>query len=309
MLPLFFHQILLTLLVISVISYDIAYGETKYTIEANLGKLYGYTSYNISGIGYSEGYGYYTWASELQWPINSTLAGLNLVINVDNTFAVEVGARKNIYEDTGKMKMEDSDYLDSYLIIYSESDTEMDMLGLNVKGMFNVYRRQKDTLNIIGGFKYQDFYFEASNTVQEDIWGNFVAVNGLAGTYKVEYFVPFVGVGFSSRLEKRVAWDMAAQLGYVMVKDEDDHVLRKKKATGDSTGYSVGLSGGFMFNLNPRVFLKLNGEYTLIEADGKQTQTFYETTEEAPAGTTFKDINLEIESSQTMVNFGIGIKF
>ncbi len=301
------HHIFLILLIIIAVSYGTAYGEIKYTIEPNVGKLYGHTLYNISGTEYLEGYGYFNWASKLEWPIDSTVAGLNLAIDIDNTYAVEVGARKNISRDTGKIG--DSDYLEGVRFIYSESDTEMDMLELNVKARFNVYRRQKNTLGIIGGFRYQDFSFEASNLVQEDIWGGYITVDGLVGTYKVKYSIPFVGVGFNIRLGERTVLDLATQLGYVIVKDEDDHVLRKKKSTGDSAGYSLGVSGSLMLNLTPNVFMELKSEYTSITAYGKQTQTWYETTEEVAAGTTIEDIDLKIESSQAMATLGIGVRF
>jgi len=296
------------MLSIIIISYDTAYGEIQFTIEPSAGRLDGYTLYHISGIEYLQGYGFYKWASELRWPVNSMVAGLVLTIDKDDTYAIEFSARKNMDKNTGKLK--DSDWIEDILFIYSESDTAMDMLDLDVKGRLNVYRMEKNNLYIIGGFRYQNFSFKASNMIQISLIPELTgSVPGLVAKYKVKYSIPFAGVEFDSKLGDRAILCMAARLGYAVVKDEDDHVLRYKKSTGDSTGHSIDISGSLRFDLSPVVFISLNGEYTRIDADGKQTQTFYATTEEAPAGTTYKDIDLKIKCSQTSVTLGIGVRF
>jgi hypothetical protein len=53
----------------------------------------------------------------------------------------------------------------------------------------------------------------------------------------------------------------------------------------------------------------LGAEYARVEAVGEQTQRWYRTTEEALAGTTIKDIDLKIESEQTLLTFGLGVRF
>lgn len=298
----FLHRIFFLLSVI-VVNCNCAWGESKFLIEPNIGRLYGYTLYNISGI--QDGH---KWASELKWPIDSYVAGVNLAANLNDRFNIELGVRKNIDKNTGKMK--DSDYSDGYRIIYSESDTSMDMVDLNAMARFELERSQKDAVGIIGGFRYQDFSFEARNLVQTSIIPGYSgSLIGLDGKYDVKYYIPFIGLGYSLRVDEALVVDLAAKLGYVMVRDEDDHVLRYKKSTGDSAGASIGLAGGLTFNLTPAAFMKLNAEYTQISAAGKQTQSWYATTSEAPAGTTIKDIDLKIDSSQTLLTLGLGLRF
>lgn len=289
-----------------------AYGKTDLTVEPNIGRLFGYTSYHISVPGV---------ASELEWPVSSTIAGLHSSVNVDNKLAFGVTLRKNLDTETGKMK--DSDWLnsvwfDNYFItngfIYSESDTEMEMLDIDFRGKYTFQYSKDINIGLMAGFRRQEFSFKANNVIQQS-WNipplaPYISSPGLSIKYDVRYSIPYIGAGFNSKIGEKTEFDLSAQLGYVNATDEDDHVLRYKKSTGDCTGSSVGLSGNLVYNLSPKAFIKLDSEYLYINADGKQTQTWYANKPgEPPQGTTITDIDLKIKSFQGFTTIGVGMRF
>lgn len=281
---------------------------TTLSAGADAGALSGFTSYRIGGIEYDPIYGYYSWASKLEWPIDSVVAGPYLSVNADNKILVDVSLRTNLGDETGKIK--DSDYINGYRFIYSESDTRMEMYDFNLRGRINLSRDQKNTVGIIGGYRYQDFSFEARDLEQTSLIPEYNgSESGVVVKYDVEYSIPYVGLAITSLIGPDTLLEFSGQLGFVTVKDVDDHVLRYKKSTGHGTGESIGLSGSITHDLTPTSYIRLFAEYTMIEADGKQTQRWYATTDEAPEGYTIKDIDLKIESEQTLVSLGVGVRF
>lgn len=280
-----------------------AVGETRCSIVPEIGFISGSTSYKIGGVEYDPTYGYYSWASKLEWPIDSALAGVHLTVNTDRGFAFEMGIRKNLTYDTGKMR--DSDYVDGYRFIYSESDTEMDMTDFDIKGRFNPRRVDKNNIGLIIGYRHQELSFNAKNLAQRstipELNGD---VKGLAGTYEVIYSIPYAGISLNSSIAKGTEVTLAAEIGYLEAMNQDDHVLRYKKATGKGTGSSINLSGNLSYNVTESFFVRMIAEYLLIDAHGKQTQRWYATTSEATAGTIKSGIDMEIESEQAIVSLG-----
>lgn len=298
---------LLLPIAIILLCYTSAYAQVNFSLEPSIGKLYGHSLYEISGYGYFSGYGNADWSSELKWPLNNTMAGISLNITDNKKINIDLSARTSIDNDSGKM--EDSDYIDTILAIYSESDTDADIFELDINSSLYTTREKSYLIDFLGRFKYQSLSFKASNLVQDDISGNHIVVSGLVGTYDVDYYIPAVGVGFRSLEDRKTAWNIATYLGYVIVRDKDDHILRSKESTGESTGISFTLTGESSHDISKRTFIRLSGEFTYIYAEGEQEQVWYETTNEAVKGTTFTGIPLEIESSQGMINLGLGIRF
>jgi len=300
--------IFLVLTAIAVFSPGRAYGQIAFTVEPDIGILYGHTTYTISGSDYFSGIGYTDWSSKLEWPINNTMAGLGLHITNNKKIDIDLSVRASLDTDSGKMK--DSDYISTVRAIYSESDTDAEIFELDINAKLYTTREKTYLIDILGGFKYQTLSFRASNLVQESISGDYDAVvNGLVGTYDVDYYIPSVGVRFRSIEGRKIAWHVAALIGYVTVRDVDDHVLRYKESTGKSTGASFTLNADTRYDISKNTFISLSGEFTYIYAEGKQKQVWYETTDEAVKGTTYTGIPLEIESSQAMINLGIGFRF
>lgn len=313
------RPIFLVLMAIAVFSPCRAYGQVNYTVEPTIGRLYGYTLYNISGYGYVDkdeffcNEGFAEWESELEWPINNTIAGLKLGISDHRNLNIDISLRKNIDAGSGKMKDSDLINYDNISIpdmhVYSESDTDSDIYEFIVNGTLLSFREKYYWIHLTGSFKYQHLSFTAGNVVQNDTCGNHYENKGLVGTYDVDYYIPSIGVDFRSFEDRKTTWDISANIGYVTVKDIDDHVLRFKESRGKSTGISFTLAGETRHDISKRAFISLGGEFTYIYAEGKQKQVWYETTDEAVEGTTYTGIPLEIESSQAMINLGIGFRF
>lgn len=276
-----------------------AYGQINYTVEPAIGLLYGHTTYEISGS---------NWSSKLEWPLDNTMAGLGLHITNNKEIDIDLSVRTSLNNDSGKMK--DSDYINTVRAIYSESDTDAEVFELDINAKLYTTREKTYLIDILGGFNYQTLSFKASNVVQESIIDIYnVSVDGLVITYDVDYYIPSVGIRFRSLEGVRTAWNIAAHIGYVIVTDKDDHVLRFKESTGESTGASFTLNAGTRYDISKRTFISLRGEYKYIYAEGEQKQVWYKTTNEAVIGTTYSDIPLEIKSSQAMINLGIGFRF
>lgn len=311
--PQFNHSVFVLFLILFGLSSHTAHAETIFSAGADAGALSGFTSYRISGVEYDPTYGYYSWASKLKWPIDSIVAGPYLSVNADNQILVDVSLRTNLGDDTGKIK--DSDYINGYRFIYSESDARMEMYDFNLRGRINLSRDQKNTVGIIGGYRYQDFSFKARDVEQTSLIPEYnVSKSGVVLKYDVKYSIPYVGLVITSLIGPDTLLELSGQLGFVAVKDVDDHVLRYKKSTGHGTGESIGLSGSVTHDLTPTSYIRLSAEYAMIEADGKQTQRWYATEyyydgTYTPAGYTITDIDLKIESEQTLVSLGVGVRF
>lgn len=278
-----------------------AYGKTEFTVEPNIGGLSGYTRYNISVPSVE---------SELEWPIDSVVWGVKGSVAVNKRFVAGLAVRQNLDKETGKMI--DSDWINNALVIYSESDTEMDMLDVDINGRYSFPYSKKTNIALIAGFRYQDFSFEAKNVVQQSVDPDLnVKVSGLVGRYDIRYSIPYIGAGFSSKIGEKMVFDLSAQVGFVNAMDEDDHVLRYKKSTGESTGNSIGISGNLVYDLSPNAFINLSSEYLFIQAYGKQTQRWYRepNSDNLPVGYTIPDIDLKIESFQALTTIGVGIRF
>lgn len=307
------YRIIFIITSITVAASGMAYGKTEFTVEPNIGRLSGYTLYNISGTDFDSVIGNYKWESELQWPIDSTVWGVNAAVTINKRFALEGAVRETLDNDGSKMRDSDWIYNPAFpdpLVIYSESDTEMEMLDFDIKGRYSFPYSKNTNISIMGGFRHQDFSFKAKNLIQQSVDPNLNArIPGLVGKYDVKYSIPYIGAGFSSKIGEKTVLDLSAQLGYVTVNDEDDHILRYKLSTGESTGNSIGLSGNLVYDISPSVYLKLDGEYLFITANGKQTQRWYKTTSEATQGTTIPNIDLKIESFQALTTIGVGIRF
>lgn len=310
------HRVLsvfVSLLIVFAVCGHGVHAGTIFSAGADAGHLSGFTSYKIGGVEYDPTYGYYSWGSKLEWPIDSIVAGPYLSINSDNQLLIDVNLRTNLTDETRKMK--DSDYSNGYRFIYSKSDTGMEMYDLNLRGRVNLKKDQRNMVGIIGGYRYQDFSFKASNLEQTSIIPEYnVSTSGLVGKYDVKNTIPYIGMAITSILGPKTLLELSAQVGFVTIKDEDDHVLRYKKSTGHAEGESIGISGMLTHDLGSASYIRLGVEYTTIEADGKQTQKWYATEyysdgSYTPAGYTISDIDLKIESEQTLVSLGVGVRF
>jgi len=147
----------------------------SFSLGADVGYLSGYSLYHITG---PMDYPFISWESELEFPLDSYVGGVNASLGEESLWSIVLSLAKNLTRDTGKMK--DSDWMTvgyGYTwvatgntntrekIIYSESDTDMDALFLDLSGRYYFLSEATDSgvigsLGVIGGYRYQNLSFD-----------------------------------------------------------------------------------------------------------------------------------------------------
>lgn len=284
--------------------------KVSFGIGVKTGYLYGDTRYHITFPLYEEGFT--TGESELKFPLNSFLGGLNASIGKRGVWSVDLSILKNLTEDTGKTK--DSDWLtysptfETVKWSYAEADTDMDALLIDISGKYYIFKGGHTSLGLIGGYRYQNLSFDISNASMESPVGWFPREDlpGKVSTYEITYSLPYGGLAFDLKASEQFSLNLKTLYGKAYAKDEDDHILRTKRSTSDADGkfYLLRADGNITVRKNLSIIVAL--EYLKIDVDGVQTQTWYGTTAgEPPAGTTIGNIDYWAKTEQTYIYAGI----
>jgi len=292
-------------------------------VGVQTGYLGGNTTYHISQ--YSGGSGI---ESELRFPLRTVLAGVQAgykteLRNGKNELQVSLSWMKNVTRGSGKV--EDSDWATNDIDIstvgtahpgkdiYSESDMRLraDLYDARAVLGFGIGERVK--LGPMLGFKHQRFHYDVSNVNQVG-FGSYASsytasVDGKVMTYDVVYDMVYVGVSADLKSSGTgSSFLTTARFGfapYVSVKDRDDHLLRSKMSTCNTTGVAILASVGTNWKFSKGWLLGLNAEYLRISANGTQNQYFYGG---SYAGTTYM-IDDEITSSQVSLLASLSYQF
>ena len=278
-------------------SYAFWQGE-EFSLEPSLGLgiLSGSTLYHISFAGPT-----YDWASELEWPVNSTLVEVNLLWR-GSPWSFDFGLGKNLSKKPDGM--EDSDWLSEWKFSYTETDTSMEALFIEAGATYNLISWSKWNLGARGGYKYQKFSFTG-----EGVWDLLEPGNPPTNVgekvidYKVTYNIPYLGVVVEGQPSEKLTLNGGLLLGLALAKDEDDHVLRYKLSKGSCSGSALFLIFKGKYDFTSRLFMEASLEFTNINTSGHQDQSFYSGENE---GLTFEDIDDEIKSNQTLFSLGLG---
>lgn len=313
-------------------------GRLFFSIGGDVGYLSGHTLYhiNIPDNTPVDGFMITEWESELEFPLDSPIGELTASLGKKGTWAIDLSLSKNLSEDTGKMK--DYDWMTvqefstretyKFLIIYSESDTEMDLLFFNINGRYYFWKfhsplpypsnvvsntipllkRNVSSLGLIAGYRYENLSFDIKNLKQTDISSIYpIFIPGKVLAYEITYNIPYGGIAFDFMPSDRFSLNFMGAFGWAFSEDEDDHILRFKRSTSDADGPFYLLKGEGNLSLIQGLSLLLSLEYLMIDTDGTQSQTWYETTYEAPKGYTISDIDYNAESEQ--LSFGVGLRY
>lgn len=306
--------------------YGAVYNEQWLSVWVAAGFKHGDVTYEIGG-DYSDSEGdsgsYWFPVSKLKWPINAMMAGFDASVRPFNRLELNGSFFHNVTNNLGSSKVEDSDWVFDPAIygdtpdIYSESDTDFRGYTGDIQARFWIIDRQYSntssfSLGVAAGFAYQHYYWEASNLDQWSPSGVYGAdhtyVSGLIGTYKAELFMPYLELAIRSKIGKV---DINGTIGgspYLRVKDEDDHMLRKRLMTTDASGYSVKAGLQANYNINPHWFVGARFNLLYFKARGTQNGLQYATTSEAAAGYRW-DIEHEITSFQADSLLLMGFRF
>ena len=171
-------------------------------------------------------------------------------------------------------------------ISYTESSVEMGSLVGALEWTRTLTRGRTAQFGLFGGIRYQHIDQELY-----DLWGwqlndDLVRVyfdvfqDTLVGTYKITYTMPHFGFFTGVTLHPAATATLRSGFMIAIVSDEDDHVLRNRKATASGSGY--GFLGGVSIRFAPagptrpmRPFLELDGELIYVNASPRQTIEWY----------------------------------
>ncbi len=286
-------------------------------LAAGIGALSGHTTYQIGGrISTPLGSGRVHFPiSELEFPLNVYMVSLGTNIEFKNKWEVSASVKKNVTDDSGKMK--DSDWgawwLEGYpwaeqntLDIYSESDAELDVLMFDVNLRYKLYKG----ISIGLGYTHQNFDYEISNLHQWYPSYNYYfgmasphdRIDGKVLTYEVTYNIPYIEIAFMGKATDNLYVEVS--LGYspiVDAEDEDHHLLQSNVYKSDCDGDAILLSLEGRYDLPKNWFLTLGVDYTRIDTDGRSKAFF--------SGIYDHTIDIVIESEQVFYGLNIGYAF
>ncbi len=295
--------------------YGAVYNEEWGSLWIAAGYKHGDVTYEIGG-DYSDSTGdsgsYWFPLSKLKWPINTVMAGVDASLRPFRRVEINASFFHNITNNLGQSKMEDSDWVFDPAVygntpdIYSESDTDFRGYTADLQARFWLIDRHYSnessfSLGIAAGFAYQHYDWEASNLDQWSPSGVYGTdhdyVSGLVGTYKAQLFMPYLELAVRSKVGKVDIYGTIGGSPYLWVKDEDDHMLRKRLMTTDAHGFSLKAGLQANYNITPYWFVGARVNLLYYKARGTQNGIQYETTSEATAGYRW-DIEHEITSLQ-----------
>lgn len=312
-------------------------GDLNIAVDVGIGAMGGYTKYQIGGdVKYADGSSgdLHFPISELKFPLDVYMASVSASAEFKEKWKLVLNVKKNITEDAGTM--EDSDWgywhngadlphapgstcdpdvcSEDSLDIYSESDTELDALKIDVDLRYKFLTREIDNTNMsffagLGGI-YENFDFEISDVDQwypsyEDYFGVDLGHDKYKGkvlTYDIKYFIPYIKVGTAFTLIDTFGIEGSAAFSpYLIIKDEDNHILRDKVSKGELEGYAVMGSLEGRYNFSRHWFSKLEFNYMYLFAEGEQDQEI--------GGASFATIDEEITSEQMTALIKAGYSF
>jgi len=264
--------------------------------------------------------------SELSFPLDSYVVKGQIDIDFAQRWGLMFNAETNITEDSGKM--EDSDWgiwegsEVTALDIYSESDTEIDMLGLEGKLSYRFYQGNyaENSLSSDGenpaisfsytvglGYKYQKFDFDLYDVNQWYPSAPNLAHDYVAGrvlSYEAEYHIPYIELGMNMSVVKTFEFDLTvAYAPYVDFKDKDQHLLRNMESVADHHWDGDAFMGSLnmLYNFSRRWSLKAEFEVLKISSEGR-SKTYVD-------GVWDHTIDQEVESLQYRSYLMLGYAF
>ncbi len=287
----------------------------QYTISIGTEILDGDTTYQIGypvTMGGTTYTGYFPF-SELEWPLDVTMARLDGSISFSGGWKINGYIKKNLTDPDGNMK--DSDWLTdsnpNRLDVFSESyisDFDALIFDVDVEYTFSKWK----SISFFGGvgYQYQNFDYDGNLINQYSPSGlsgyDFTGDGNVGITYDLSYHMPYILLGADIQMaESFILTTSFAFSPYVTARDEDHHLLRENggkvtKSDMDGTGFMFNVSG--KYNFTPRWFVELGFNATKIDVEGTMDQSYVWYGH-------FASNKVESESSQTSGYINIGANF
>lgn len=253
----------------------------------------GSTKYHIS-----EEAGILSQASELEFPLDNALWGLNVLLNSRDPASgldrsrLSFSWQTSLDHDAGYMK--DSDWLGDLFDlaytgdvnpgkdIYSTSDATVDLntVDLNYRAVF--WPLKEISFEPMAGYRYEHFHYRMSNLHQRG-QGSYSGMgwdsdaDGPVLDYKLDYYIPYIGFGTGINLGGQARLDFAfGYSNWVSARDRDDHLLRSKLSVGKCGGSAFLFNTGLFVQIEPAWALRLSGALEDIDTTGMQYQSYYD---------------------------------
>lgn len=285
------------------------------SIRAGGGYWAGNTTYSIGGHAWTPQDGSVQLPdkiSELKFPLNVAYGSVEGNLLMNNRFELFGSFMGNLGDPSSKMK--DSDwgvFNDSgTLDIYSESDAALSAITLEAGGRYwfhtaIITNRPTWSFGAGPGLLYQSLDWKISNVDQWYPSKPQLAhdtQSGEVATYNANIVMPYLNACASLKF-KRLTGRAEIAAGPVFVHDEDDHIIREKRAKADMVGVGAKGKAEIRYDLTRHLFALAQLNVLSIAATGTSKQEGY--------GGDLPDYYAEIDEkfSLTSVNGGLAVGY
>ncbi len=268
----------------------------------NIGKLEGYTLYDIT---FTDGTNMKR--SELVFNIDTLIEEIKYV-NYSNERSFDYSLElKSDYLFKNSGILVDSDWFNDYLVVYSETKTDLDLFNLDLRIKSKSLADNID-FRIITGYEWQNYYFVGYGTEQIDYTTDPPTIDNFSDnintiTYEVDYSIPYLAFSLGNKNMEKYLYRLL--IGYsplVKAKDIDHHLLRNKSAESNTDGEAYFIEAEMEFKVRKNRYIIISAEYVNIQTSGTQTQYFED-------GSIIGGIPVEVNSSQSLLSFGYNLSF
>ncbi len=317
-------KIIITFYLLTVFLPASAQSETQFTGSGVMARGFGNTTYILDAlvpIENSPGE-YENIRSELEFPLDATLAGVTLELDFQSAkgkkWGVEIGLITNVGNPSSPMTDRDWQRIPGGFdgqISYIESDADLQLIFLTAEGYYQIFQFNRTAISLLTYFSYQKISqdmtgFEGWRINYATLQQQPISSNDPIIEYEVTYISPQLGLKAAIELSGSIAFEFKASWGLVFASDVDDHLLRGKLSEADAVG--LGFNSQAKLSLLPgfalwrHLSLDIVGQFSYYTAEGDQTQRWYQDEGSIAAGTEIKDIPHEFESFQYTISLQIG---
>ncbi len=324
-----------TLILLTISSAAAAGQPVQFHISPRIGQSLGETSYEIKLAGTLDNTAdIVTLRSRLKFPAKTTLVGMTAGLSGGEgrtpSWSLEAGFMSNVGDPSGVVTDQDwIGQLNQFEIEFSntESNASGTILQFNLEGALLLMDKSQFSMSLVGGLWYEKidqtvigasgWQLAPGSTLFD--FGNqvFFDLQGAVGEYRVTYKTPFLGVAGCLFLAPHTTLALKTAGVVAFFNDHDNHLLRGKVADADGDGYGFHSTLSFRHVINTggrlRPFFAIEGDVMIVDADGKQRQTWYADDPATPdvndTGTSYGQIPYSVKLKQysVMLRFGLGL--
>ncbi|MBN1898886.1 MAG: omptin family outer membrane protease [Spirochaetes bacterium] len=309
----------------------------RFSFEPTIYKLWGNTTYHIRFSENDPVYGTVYGDSELEYPLDIFMIGLNTALEFDlsgkRDLSFYLSAVHNITDPHDPMIDSDWITVPSYgvyndLWSYTESDTRLYAWEMDISGGYSfinrLYYNSLYNFQFILGYRYHRYDYDIIGINygwQETTSGEQTFRDSYKDQtvlkYLVSYHIPYLGLRMD--MDSPSGLEVGMQFSYspyTFARDHDDHVLRYKEARTESSGTTIMAETKFVCPViksgSSITLLQLGFHYINIKTEGKQKQYFYGDDPGSAGdetGLELPDIDNKVYSYQYVLSFSIVSRF